>query len=124
MSSESIIKGRILIDSDTESISGATIFIRLEDASFVDAPSKLVSEQIIKNVNYDVKSRNKLEFELSAENLDHKADYIIQVHIDVDGNGIVSSGDFINVESYPVNTHGLNTHGFTRDLSIRVKKLR
>ena len=119
MSSGSIVKGRIVIDSDIKSLSGAAIFVRLEDASFADTHSTLVSEQIIKSVNYDVKSPNQFDFELHAENLDDKADYIIQVHIDVDGNGIVSSGDFINMESYPV-----ITHGFPRDVLIQVKQLK
>jgi uncharacterized lipoprotein YbaY len=114
-----IVKGRIIIDSDIKSFSGATIFVRLKDATFADTYSKLVSEQIIKNVNYDIRTPNQFDFELYAENLDDKADYIIEVHIDVDGNGIVSSGDFINMESYPV-----ISHGFPRDVSIKVKELK
>ena len=119
MRSDSTVKGRIIIDSNSKSFSGATIFIRLKDASFADTYSKLISEQIINNVNYDTKSSNQYYFELAAENLDDNAYYIIQVHIDVDGNGIVNSGDFINMETNPV----IN-RGFPKDVIIHVKQLK
>jgi uncharacterized protein (DUF2141 family) len=35
-----------------------------------------------------------------------RARYAVSVHIDVDGNGKINSGDFINMESYPVLTYG------------------
>lgn len=38
-------------------------------------------------------------------------------HIDVDGDGRVSKGDFVTVESYPI------TSALTQSLSVRVKRV-
>jgi uncharacterized lipoprotein YbaY len=76
-----------------------------------DAPSKLISQQVIKNVSYDSSAaghQKKVKFALFGDRIaiDFTRLYAISIHIDVDNNGKINSGDFINMESYPVITHG------------------
>ena len=65
---ELLVKGDIIFDKDVKSFSGATIYIHLGDVSIQDAPSKLITRQVIKDVRYDDLAENhhqkKLEFEL------------------------------------------------------------
>ena len=111
-----LVKGEISFDKkNAKSFSGATIYVRLEDVTMQDAASKLISQQVIKNVSYDGGSvaghhhhqKNKIEFALFDDNIVvdfRRRLYAVSVHIDVDNNGKINSGDFISMESYPVIT--------------------
>lgn len=110
-----LLRGEIIFDKSNngiKSFTGARVYIRLEDVTMQDAPSKLILEQVIKDVSYDNNISNhhhqkKLEFELFGETVvDVRRSYTISVHVDVDNDGKINSGDFINMESYPVITHG------------------
>lgn len=108
-----VVRGEIIIDKSVKSFSGATIYVRLNDVTMQDSPSKLILQQIIKDASYDSGDisnhhhQKKLEFELFGKIIaDVRRTYAISVHIDVDNNGKINSGDFINTESYPVITHG------------------
>ena len=49
-----LVKGEISFDKkNAKSFSGATIYVRLEDVTMQDAASKLISQQVIKNVSYE-----------------------------------------------------------------------
>ena len=120
-----LIKGNIIFDkNNAKSFSGATIYVRLEDVTMQDAPSKLILQQVIKDVSYDglaEHNQKKFDFELIGDTaIDFQSMYAISVHIDVDNNGKVSLGDFINMESYPV-----ITHGYPQDnISVHVRQVK
>jgi hypothetical protein len=67
---------------------------------------------VIKNVSYNSGSvagghhQKKIEFALFGDRIaiDSRRLYAVSVHIDVDNNGKINSGDFISMESYPVIT--------------------
>jgi hypothetical protein len=77
-----------------------------------DAPSKLISQQVIENVNYGsdeaAHHQKKIKFTFFGDRIivDFRRLYAIRVHIDVDNNGKINPGDFISMQSYPVITHG------------------
>ena len=51
--------------------------------------------------------------------VDFRRLYAIRVHIDVDNNGKINPGDFVNMQSYPV-----ITHGYPKDnVSVHVKQV-
>jgi uncharacterized lipoprotein YbaY len=116
--SSPLLRGKIIFDkNNVKSFAGATVYIRLEDVTMQDAPSKLILQQVINNVSYgggadDIAGhyhhQKKLEFALFGDRIvvDARRLYTITVHIDVDNNGKINPGDFINMESYPVITHG------------------
>ena len=120
-----LIKGNIIFDkNNVKSFSGATIYVRLEDVTMQDAPSKLILQQVIKDVSYDdltEHNQKKFEFELIGDTaIDFQNMYAISVHFDVDNNGKVTLGDFINMESYPV-----ITHGYPKDkVSVHVRQVK
>jgi uncharacterized lipoprotein YbaY len=126
----SLLRGEIILDKNkVKSFTGATVYIRLEDVTIQDASSKVISQQVINNVSYvganDIGGhyhrQKKIEFSLFDNEIvvDARRSYAIAVHIDVDGNGKINPGDFINVESYPV-----ITHGHPKDnVSVRVRQV-
>ena len=130
-SSPPLLRGKIIFDkNNVKSFSGATVYIRLEDVTMQDAPSKLISQQVINNVSYgggadDIAGHHhhqkKIEFALFDDEIvvDARRLYTITVNIDADNNGKINPGDFINMESYPV-----ITHGYPKDnVSVRVRQV-
>jgi uncharacterized lipoprotein YbaY len=115
----SIVRGEILFGGYTKSFSGATVYVRLEDVSKLDAPSKLISEQVIKNVSYNSGDSKAINFELYGIMSDSRANYAISVHVDLDSDGMLSQGDFINMESYPVITNSNST-----SISVNVREIK
>ncbi|MFL6320867.1 MAG: hypothetical protein ACJ71P_15035 [Nitrososphaeraceae archaeon] len=127
IASSPLIRGKIIFDkNNVKPFLGATVYIRLDDVTMQDAPSKLILQQVIKDLSYDHDDisnhhQKKLEFELFGDIVvDVRRSYAIRVHIDVDNNGKINSGDFINMESYPV-----ITHGYPKDsVLVRVKQVK
>jgi uncharacterized lipoprotein YbaY len=122
-----IVKGHIVLDKNVKSFSGATIYVSLLDVTMQDAGSKLISQQVIKDVSYYCDDYNdlicnqkKIGFELFSDMTNFRRMYSISVHIDVDNNGEVNLGDYISMESYPV-----ITYGYPKDnISVRVRQLK
>jgi uncharacterized lipoprotein YbaY len=101
----SIVRGEILFGTPVELPPGSNVYVRLEDVSMIDTYSKVVSEQSITGINHEVDTSTKLNFEIQGMTYDDHS-YSIRVHVDIDGDGNMSKGDFINMQSYPVLTHG------------------
>lgn len=108
---DSLVRGRIIFKSSRPELTGATIYIRLEDVSRADASSHLVSEQVIENPAEYV-SAEGIPFVLSGNqgDLNSQRRYSVSVHIDMDGSGEISGGDYISTESNPVLTQGHPNH--------------
>jgi hypothetical protein len=100
-----LLTGNVIVEGG-RGFSGAQMRIMVEDVSRQNAASISIAEQIIDGVSYDPSSGAPLPFELDGVVPDNRANYAVRVHVDVDGDGDVSRGDFITMESYPVLTHG------------------
>jgi uncharacterized lipoprotein YbaY len=114
-----LVKGEILFGDYTKSFSGATIYVRLEDVSKLDAPSKVISEQAIRNVSYDSDDNKVINFELYGTIPDSRASYAVSVHVDLNNDGKLNLGDLINMESYPV-----ITYSNSNTVSVHVKEIK
>jgi uncharacterized lipoprotein YbaY len=114
----SLVQGEIVIDETGNSFSGATVHVRLEDTSRADAPARIVAEQVLEDVSHTAGAETRLPFALEATSVDEKSRYTVRAHVDVDGDGKVSRGDFLSMESYPV-----LTFGFPNNVSVQVKEL-
>ena len=115
---EPLVSGEILFSENASSFSGATVYVRLEDVSNADAPSKVIAEQILRDISYKAQSKTPLAFSIHGRSVNAKASYAVRVHVDTDADGEVSLGDYISMESYPVLTF---TH--PNKVSVRVHKV-
>jgi uncharacterized lipoprotein YbaY len=123
-----LLRGEIVFDNNNvKPFTGATVYIRLEDVTMQDVPSKLITQQVIKDVSYDDDiaghhHQKKLEFELfgDIEIIDSRAMYAVRVYTDVDNNGKINSGEYINMESCPVITHGYPKYS----VLVRVRRVK
>lgn len=116
---EPLVSGSILFDEDARAFSGATVYVHLEDVSYADASSKVVAEQVMRDVSRRARSTEQLEFKIYGRLTDERASYSVRVHVDVDGDGEVSLHDYITMQSYPV-----LTQGHSRNLSVRVREVK
>jgi uncharacterized lipoprotein YbaY len=103
MRNQIIVRGQVRFERDAPTFVDATIRVRLEDVTQADAPAQVVAEQVIPGVSYVGRSEASVSFALeSVERLDERARYNLRVHVDIDGTGRVTPGDFITTESYPI----------------------
>lgn len=94
-----LVTGDISFEEGGPSFDDATVFVRLEDVSRADAASIVIAEQTIQNVS---SSDQPIRFRLSGEPLTERMSYTVSVHVDVDGDGQLTVGDYITMQSYPI----------------------
>jgi uncharacterized lipoprotein YbaY len=116
MVNQGYIYGKIIVEN-ANSIQNPTVYIRLEDTSEEDAPSKILAQKILKNIIID-STANTIPFTFNMENPDKRVRYTVSVFIDVNKNGKPDRGDYINMESYPVLTFGSPNY-----IEIKVKQI-
>lgn len=101
-----LLRGEVVFDALTPAFAGATLFVTLRDTTELDIPSAVVASEIVRDVSYDPAAGHGLDFTLRGSIPDDKAVYTLEVLVDLDGDGRIGRGDYINKESYPVLTHG------------------
>ncbi|MDN5751755.1 MAG: YbaY family lipoprotein [Nitrosospira sp.] len=106
MNTVPLVKGKVTFEEVAPPFTGATMYVRLENITFADAASKVVAEYVKRDVAFDPKISSDLTFAITGNLPDPSASYAVRVHIDVDGDGEVSQGDFVSMQSYPVITFG------------------
>jgi uncharacterized lipoprotein YbaY len=116
---EPLVRGKIVFDPVPEDLSEATVYVRLEDTSLADAPSRVVAEQVLTHVPTRVTTEGTVPFALYGQQPDPRVNYSVSVHVDTHGSGrTIRQGDYINTESYPVLTFGYPTC-----ISMRVQRV-
>ena len=116
--SPNTIEGEIVFAEATSSFSKATLYVRLEDVSLADAPSRVVAQEVVPNVSLEMSNPRPVPFSIQVPGLDRRTTYNLAVHVDVDNDGSVTSGDYITMESVPVPTSPLPAR-----VNIRVRRV-
>ena len=113
-----LVTGEIHFAQKPQLPSDAKAYVRLLDTSMADAPSRLVAETVLKDISQQANLGNPIPFALDGDPPDERRSYTISVLVDLDGDGKVSPGDFINTQSYPV-----LTFGYPNKVSVQVKQI-
>jgi hypothetical protein len=119
MNTVPLVKGEITFEEDAPPFTGATMYVYLEDITFADITSEVIADYVERDVTFDPKTTKGLSFAIAGKAPDPRASYAVRVHIDIDGDGEVSHGDFISMQSYPV-----ITFGYPREVSILVRQVK
>jgi uncharacterized lipoprotein YbaY len=119
-SAESIlVRGRVLFQNIRTALPReATAYIRLDDTSELDVPSKTVAQVVLRDFARFVNERKPLLFVLYGTKPPENRSYSVDVLIDLDGDGRVSKGDFITMQNYPVRSFDPPT-----EIQIEVKEV-
>ena len=119
MNTVPLVKGEITFEGEAPSFSGATVYVYLENITVADIASEVVAEYVERDVAFGPNASKVLSFSIAGKALDSRASYAVRVHIDIDGDGQVSHGDFISTQSYPV-----ITFGHPREVSILARQVK
>jgi uncharacterized lipoprotein YbaY len=115
---ETVVDGEIRLPDDAGAFHGATVRVTLVDVTRADAPSRTVTEETIRDVTHGGGPGGVVPFRLQVQSVDARARYAVRAHVDVDGNGQVSRGDYISTESHPV-----LTFDYPSRVTIRVRSV-
>ncbi|WP_440953657.1 YbaY family lipoprotein [Methanococcoides sp. FTZ1] len=111
---ENSVQGMIIFDEPVESFSNATIYLKVEDVSLQDVASVVMSEDTIEGVSMDADNIQPVPYMIYHPDLQERMTYSLSVHVDVDGDGSLSSGDYYSTWHNPVPTdpgmHELDVH--------------
>lgn len=102
--SQVAITGKVKFERNATPFEKATAYVSLLDVSRQDAPSETIAKQVIKNVEL-----GEFSFSLSGIIKDPTGMYVVSVHVDVDGDGEVSAGDYITTGYYQISTQDEHT---------------
>lgn len=119
MNTVPLVKGEIRFEGEVPSFSGATMYVYLENITVADMVSEMVAKYVEQDVAFGPKAAKVLSFSIAGKDPDTRASYVVRVHIDIDGDGQVSQGDFISTQSYPV-----ITFGHPQEVLILVREIR
>jgi uncharacterized lipoprotein YbaY len=115
---EILVRGAIRFASKPQLPPGVQAIVQLRETSVADAPSRLVAEQVLKDITSRANAGELIPFEISGEPPDQRQSFSIEVLVDVDSDGKPSPGDFINVQSYPV-----LSFGYPNTVTVEVKEI-
>ena len=119
MNTVPLVKGKITFEEGAPPFAGATMYVRLENITAADVAAEAVANYVERDVGFDPKTSSHLSFAVAGNPPNPRASYAVRVHIDIDGDGAVSQGDFISMQSYPV-----ITFGHPREVSILVRQVK
>jgi uncharacterized lipoprotein YbaY len=98
------IKGEIILPANAPTTKAKQVLVEVRDVSMADAPSKVVAEQRLENVN--LKPGGRIKFKATVPEVEANRTLALRVHISLDGSGQVKSGDLLTTTYDPVPTTG------------------
>lgn len=104
MSRDATVLVEVRLPSGITTVPGAVI-VRVEDVSRADAAARIAGEARVER-GTDPAPGLPLLVSVPVHAVDEQAAYAVRVHVDVDGDGQVSEGDYVSTQRYPVLTGG------------------
>ena len=114
---KSLVKGEIVFDQPPQLPPAAVVRIALQDTSEADAPATVVAEQVLRGASREANEHGLVRFALPFESAGERRSLSLSAHVDLNGDGRLEKGDYINMQSYPVSAAQLD------DIAIHVKQI-
>lgn len=92
-----LLRGRVVLPAGAEPFAGAVVTVAVEDVTYADAPARVLARRVMEGVSWEGEAAG-IAFELRVPKLEERSRYALRVHVDVDGDGKVSLGDYLNME--------------------------
>lgn len=104
------IRGQIVFEGDAPFLETGAVHVFLEDTTYADASAIIVRHEVLEG--------GALSFAMTGLTVEPQRTYTVRVLVDMDGDGRVSRGDYITMESYPVLTRGRPS-----DITVVVRRI-
>jgi hypothetical protein len=95
------IAGTIRFQNVSKPAHRVTVFVRVEEIGQAEGPASRIAEVILRNVDISAEA-SPLPFTIANVTVVPGGRQVVRVHADVDGDGRVSRGDYVSMQSYPV----------------------
>ena len=96
------VRGRIALPPEIPAERARMVRVQVEDVSRLDAPSIVVAEQRLEDVDLESSAELPYRLDVPADAVEAGKRYSVRVHVDVNGTGDVTKGDYVSTASYPV----------------------
>lgn len=96
------VEGFVLLPESEPALYRAQVRVLVEETGRADAASTVLAEQVISGIPQAQIKAGRLPFVLEVDSPAPQADCSIRAHIDLDGDGSVSPGDYVSVEHIPL----------------------
>lgn len=97
------ISGRLSFDEPVAvRLGGARVSVRLLHVSRADSASITLAEQVIDALPPEATTAQPIMFQFEAPEVDVRSALDLAAHVDLDRSGMRSAGDFITMESHPI----------------------
>lgn len=93
-----IVLGEVVIGADCPEFQDADVFVYLEDVRLADAPACRVATAKLTKVKHSSGHEDRVPFELTVEQPDPGASYIVRAHVSPHGSPDVRVGDCVSTE--------------------------
>jgi uncharacterized lipoprotein YbaY len=98
------VSGTIQFEDVRQPAQDVTVYVRVEETSRLDAPAARIAEVVLRGVHVFPGSL-PIPFTMRDVFSAPSGRYVVRVHADVDGDGQVTRGDYVSMQSYPVLTN-------------------
>mgnify|MGYP002652411130 CR=1 FL=1 len=98
------LRGMIVVPAETPELIAARVVVEVRDVSFADAPSTLVAATELRAV--PIRSGTRVLFDADVPEIAPTHSLSVSCHVDIDGDGVRSPGDFLSTQSLPVPVTG------------------
>ena len=98
------VSGTAVVPAGIEGFPAASLHVEVRDATLADAPSVVLASRTWGGVA--VRPGARLPFALTLADAPEHAVLSLRVHVDVAGDGAVSSGDLLSTQFHPLPTSG------------------
>ena len=96
-----LVRGQVMIEQFADPVTGAVLTVRLVDVSRADASSITKAKSVFRDVAL-TSSTDAVAFELRSLDVRPPGRYAVEAHLDVDCSGDITQGDYLTMESFPV----------------------
>ncbi len=100
------LRGEVQLAAVPQPVIGGTLVVQLADVSRAGASAEVVAELTLRDVSLG-SADDRIGFVLQVPALDPRRTYTIEAHLDVDGSGDVSVGDYRTMEHFGVTPDSL-----------------
>ena len=90
------------------SLAAASLAVRILEVRHADAAAIVCGETVLSGLAPG--STARISVLVVCAEVNPQAHYVAFAHLDLDGDGQISPGDWLTAQSYPVLTHGYSNH--------------
>lgn len=101
-----------IVGAAGEMLPSGRLYVETRDVSFEDAPARVLER--LQTIVPESTKAFPVDMRIAAPPPDGT---ILWVHIDADGDGRLSAGDYVTMESYPLSARG------PASMTVRVKRI-